>query len=218
MTDIKIEYTDGDEGIDVETCLAQLAEPAVILAEALYRVHQADAAQATIDALPPWLSAEAQTNADRLLGRQAHLADTADTLSYIAKTAADMAAQDRSRVMTAVDDFLDDPEGQAASVETLRPYTPEEIKPQAVTGIRFTAELQGGYHYLGVVANHEWVFYPAYGFIDIVDFAQVGASPGDGFTVSGRVVSATPDHILGITDGGSAITLPRALVDESADE
>jgi hypothetical protein len=198
------------EGIDVETCLQQLRDPAVILAEALYRVHQADAAQATIDALPMWLSAEAQTNADRLLGRQAHLADTADTLAYIAKAAADMAHQERQGQVVFTAEQLES--------EDLQSGPAHEYSPQPVVGVRFTATLTG-YRYLGPVGGREWVYQPGYGFLDVSDSEQVSVDVhGLMYTMSGRVVSATPDHVLCITDGGTSVTLPRALIVESADE
>lgn len=209
MTDTTGNPNIDPEGIDVETCLAQLRDPAILLAEALYRVHRADAAQAAADALGVPVTDADIDGGIALHDQREHLTRTADTLAYIAKAAADMAAQERQRVMTSIDDFLDDP-------EAMRAAPAHEYEPQAVNGVRFTVALTEGYRYLGVVAGREWVYLTGYGFADVTDFEQ--PTPEPGFTVSGRVVSATPDHVLCVTDGGTSVTLPRALIVESADE
>lgn len=187
------------EGVDVETCLAQLRDPAVILAEALHRVHRADV-----------LSEHMTFNLQR-----DHLTETAATLAYIAKAAADMAHQERMTggVFTAEQfDRLEDADMEDRTVppgDLTRAY-----EPQAVNGVRFTADLQG--QYMGVVGDRAWLYVAGHGFIDITD--STAPSDREGFFYTGRIVSATPDHILGVTDYGKSVTLPRALIVESADE
>ena len=151
------------EGIDVETCLAQLRD---------------------------------------------HLNETAATLAYIAKAAADIAAQDRPIP-------LDDLDAAGTGLRTTPPGDLiREYVPQAVNGVRFTADLVG--HYSGIVGGRTWLHMGGYGFLDITD----STAPGNrnGYWLTGRVVSATPDHALCITDGGRSVTLPRALITEGPDE
>jgi hypothetical protein len=212
MTDIKIEHTDGDEGVDVETCLQQLRDPAVLLAEALYRVHQADAAQAHLDQLGTYLTDAQQAEAERLVARQDHHTRTADSLAYIAKTATDMAAQERqahAQVFTAEQfDRLDAESGPA-----------REYEPQAVNGVRFTAEISG--RWLGYVGGRDWIYVFGYGYVDVSMATGVTVPNTDNAVTAvfaGVVKSATPDDALCVTDGGVAVVLPRGLVTESPDE
>lgn len=211
MTDTTGNPNVDPEGIDVETCLAQLRDPAVLLAEALYRVHRADAAQAAADALGVPVTDADIDRGIALHDQREHLTRTADTLAYVAKAAADMAHQERQGQVVFTAERLD--------AEDLQPGPAHEYSPQPVAGVRFAVNLTEGYRYLGVVAGREWVHLAGYGFVDVSDFEQVTVDQvGLTLTASGRVVSATPDHALCITDGGTPVALPRALIRESADE
>ncbi len=200
------------EGVDVETCLQQLRDPAVILAEALYRVHRADAAQAEIEALSVPICDADVSAGQAVIARHEHLTRTADALAYIAKSAADMAAQGRqAQPMTDAD---------AADMD-LRAVPPNDLtreyEPQAVNGVRFDAKFTG--YYMGAAGGNLWAFVAGF-FVAVGAFTEGCPAVGDrhSFRTSGRVVSITPNQALCITDGGVAITLPRVLIVESADE
>jgi hypothetical protein len=184
---------------DVETLLAQLRDPATLLANALGRVHEADALIGAPDDMEP---------ADLALYKVA----TAFVLDRIARTASGLVEAEQ-RMMPTPLDF------GALDAESLRPTPANGYAPQAVNGVRFTATVTGVY--MGRVGDALWLHAPGVGFVCVsggaaIEFAAVGAVIDVGF--SGRVVSATPDHVLCITDGGTGITLPRALITESADE
>jgi hypothetical protein len=192
---------------DAETLMEQLRDPATILANALDRIHRADAVQADLKEIHPQASRYAE-----LVAYRDHLSATADTLSFIAKTASELATAEadaqQGRLITSIDGFLDDPEGQQAY-----PAPAGEYEPQPTNGVRFTATVVGAY--MGRVAGREWSYIPGHGFIDVTDGGELADR---GFELKGRVVSATPDHVLCVTDGGVSVALPRALIVESPDE
>ena len=124
----------------------------------------------------------------------------------------------RADERAAAPDTMADPE--AAGPEP----SPLAYVPQPVTGRRFTVDIEG--RYLGMVGGRDWLFHPAAGYVDVTGgYTTLGraAQPADdgavlaSVTLQGRIVSATPDHILGITDGGVGVTLRRALVTEVED-
>jgi hypothetical protein len=180
-----------DNGPTVEVLMSQLRDPVTLLANALSRVHQADTMVAD---LPGVDQALYQVAAGQVLAR-------------IAKAAADLAEQEQRRTLETIDDSLD------------TPAPADAYEPKAVPGVRFTATVTGTY--LGRIGDSLWLHVPTVGFMSVsggvaIEFAAVGSVIDVGF--SGRVVSATPDHILGVTDGGTGVTLPRALIVEGADE
>lgn len=186
---------------DVETLMEQLRDPAVLLANALGRIHEADAAQAEIDGMGGGAAM-----------RRDHFAETAAALTTIARVAAELADRERAAHHGGIVDARDE-EYQAM----LARVRGAEMVPRAVNGVKFAADLTG--HHVGVVAGREWLHVPGRGFIDVTHAqADGGTVDGARFQLTGRVVSATPDHILGITDGGTSVTLPWTLVVESPDE
>lgn len=91
-----------------------------------------------------------------------------------------------------------------------------EYAPQPVQGVRFRMDLHPARgQYMGMIGGSEWFHLPGHGFINISTAEQSG--PDNAHELTGRIVSATPDHIIGITDGGVGVTLPRALVIETED-
>lgn len=215
MTDDTAGHVD-PEDIDVETCLAQLRDPAVLLADALHRIHRADAAQAEIDGLGVPITDADCDKGIALHDRQSHLMRTGEALAYIAKAAADMAHQERQATLRAIDDGLDQLDADMESRTVPPGDLTHDYKPQAVTGVRFTAELKGAR--LGIVAGRDWLYVSGYGYLDISHADQADRREGMRYELSGRVVSATPEYALCITDGGTSVILPRALITESADE
>ena len=204
----------GWDDMDAKTTFAevreQLADPAAILANALLRVHQADEAQAQVEALMREAEATGgigHPSAARLMERREYLVDVAHALGRIAGTA--VVLNDRAEVaetMRAIDDGLDELDRQGVAVD----------EPQEVRGVRFAATLTG--HYLGVVGGgREWLYVEGAGYVDISDAEERGARPAL-YCLTGRVVSATATHALLITDGGMSMTLPRHLIHESPDE
>lgn len=186
---------------DVETLMEQLRDPATLLANALGRIHEADALIGDSDDMEPFDLAF-------------YKVVTGFVLDRIARTASDLAEAERRHTMTAVDDFLDSPGARQAAEF---PFRQADVVPRAVNGVQFTADLTG--HHVGLVAGREWLHVPGRGFIDVTHAqADGGTVDGARFQLTGRVVSATPDHVLGITPGGFTVTLPRALVTESPDE
>jgi hypothetical protein len=169
-----------------------MPEPEQLLSQALGRIDQADLLMAE--------RGEQMMPDDRIM----FTLQTAGTLAAIAGHLADL------RQSAAAP-----PPAEPAEWAVTGWAAPElEYTPQAVQGMRFTATLSG--QYMGVAGNAEWLHVPGHGFIDVTHANEL---PGlDGYALSGRIVSATPDHILGICDTGSAVALPRALVTETADE
>ncbi len=182
-----------------EQVQGQLRDPHAILANALYRVHQADAVLSTIDA--------GQVDYDRY-EHAALIGDTGRILTGIAEVAAKLLDG------TYTQDVTD--EEQAARRAADGPKL-AAVKPQPVMGMRFFAELRG--HDMGTLCGTRWLHVPGHGYIDISGTEEMTRGGGDDwFEFHGRVVSATPDHILGVTDHGISIALPRALVTETPDE
>lgn len=196
-----------------EEIRGQLDDPRTILANALYRVHRADDEQAQIDHIDRDKgSVTSDEELGRLMDRRMDLTDRrrahlegADVLARIAEVAQGMQV---ATIAPEVDDLL-----HAAEAV---PMQAEPERPQPVRGVRFQAVLTGGR--MGVVGGRDWLFDPAWGFLDITDAEQVGTPNGLRYEISGRIVSGTPAYILGVTDGGTSVALPRMLVVESPDE
>jgi hypothetical protein len=190
---------------DVEAAFTQLRDPGTLLAEALVRVRRADEHMR-----------DAPSDTTHLVDRARHEIDASAALSTIVDTVIRLAADERAITMRAVDEFLDDPEDRTVPPRDL--VREAVYQPLALNGVRFTADLRG--HYMGIVAGLAWLHVSGHGFIDITDARQYDGPPGGpGFMLRGRVVSATPDHVLCIPDGsGTSVTLPRALIVESPDE
>lgn len=176
--------------------IEQLRDPATLLAEALDRVRRADTLVGDLGTFDAAI----------------YHVGVAQTFARIAKVAGELAAADRT-----VDHVFGEFDFDTAEAGMLQPGPAREYEPQAVNGVRFTANLFG--HYVGTVSGGEWLHVPGHGFIDITHGRRYDGPPGGpGFILSGRVVSATPDHVLCITDGGVSVMLPRALIVESPDE
>ncbi len=189
-----------DESPDVETLMQQLRDPVTLLANALGRIHEADA----LTGAGAFLH-----NGDRAV----YLCSTADTLAYIANAAADLAEAEQRRAPAEPIRFdeadMQDPAWSAIKAAVNAPLP--------ISGVRFTADLRG--FTMGTVAGREWLYAHGHGFIDISEAEEMYGPEGTApYQITGRVVSATPDHALCITDGGASVTLPRALIVESPDE
>lgn len=184
----------------------QLADPRTILANALHRIHQADAVVLAPDEHgDPRVDPEdaavyqlASAYVLRCIAETAAGLDGRELTVFPAEHGADIAADD-------------DP--------------PPPVKPQAVNGVRFEADLadfgESGWYVMGWVAGTLWLHAPGYGFLDITHAIEIPAADEGRpprYRLEGRVVSATPGHILGITDDGASVTLPRALVREVPDD
>ena len=189
----------------------QLTDPRAILANALLRIHQADEVQARRHAAP-YASGKADEEHE-------HLVDTALVLVRVAREAA---ALNRDERLNADLDRWDSDDQHGAdeadgpvSLDDLA-WKPEH-EPKTTNGRNFTADLSG--LHMGRVGGREWLHVPGLGFVDITDAEENGGLSGGLFyRLSGRMVSATPDHMLGLTDGGVPVALPRAVVTETVDE
>jgi hypothetical protein len=207
----------------------QLRDPHAILSNALLRIHQADDVQAEMDAVTgdeydevPGAGAFGQAYA-RLSDRQQFLTNSAEALTEIARLAAHLA--DRERAAHSLDDFYADDlteedEADGADIFTEAVPAPIRYAPQPVTNTRFKADINPGSvgTYVGSVGGAEWLYVHGHGFFDIMHADESSQGEVNLYTLEGRIVSATPDHILGITDGGMGVTLPRALVSESPED
>lgn len=186
----------------------QLDDPRAILANALLRVHQADEVQAERDNAP-----YASGRADE---RHEHLIDSALVLVRIAREAAVLNRE--QRLDADLDNWMgDDQHGDDLDDEAADERPVGHHQPLPTNGLRFVADLRGWW--VGPVGGREWYHVPGCGFIDITNAEKISGPEGTPpYRLTGRVVSATPDHILGITDGGVPVALPRSLVTETADE
>lgn len=190
-----------DDQDTFNTVLDQLADPAGILANALMRIHQADAVILAPQGIEPAIELE-----DQAIYRVA----SAFVLRGIAEAA--MALQGAElhlhpRIP------VDPDAGQQDA--------PRVSEPQA-TRLRFTVDLVG--HDLGTAV---WVP-ELQQFVSKLGWQEAGTAASDREGVNagadivlratGRIVSATPDHALCITDGGFTLCLPRRILVQSADE
>lgn len=185
----------------VEEVAEQLRDPAAILANALHRIHEADALIGGVDDMD---------TGDLALYKVA----TGFVLDRIARTASALAEAEQRHTLRAIDGFLDDPEGQQAY-----PAPADGYEPRPTNGVRFTATLAGAY--LGSVGGRDWLHLAGHGFVDVTGASSTRIQPESKWlevALSGRVVSATPDEALCVTDGGIGTCLPRALIVESPDE
>jgi hypothetical protein len=172
-------------------------DPGALLASAVARVGQADLVLAQ--------QGSEFTPDDQV----AYALFTAFVLAEVAEAAvATQRLQDEQVPPFDPDDFEDAP----------RPDAPRYV-PQPVQGVRFTAELHPvDGQYMGLVGGSEWLHLSGHGFINIVTAEEVGPTGRNAYVLRGRIVSGTPEHILGITDGGVGVTLPRAMITEEPDE
>jgi len=184
-----------------------IADPARILATAMARALEADRLHEEL--FGP--SAGTQT---RGYARQESALAMAAAYTGIAEAAMRLHEHERLSDVPSFSD-LSDPDGPVWN-EDDDGAQPAYV-PQAVQGVRFTARPHpADGQYLGYVSGRAWLHLPGHGFIDVTDCHQVHDSGV--YEMTGRIVSATPAHILGITDGGVPVALPRALVVESPDE
>jgi len=184
--------------------LDQLAAPHEILANALTRIHQADAV--ILNEAAQGIDAE-----DRAI----YSLGSAFVLVHIARAAQQLISHElAANPATAV---------QPDSIDTDEPTLPA-FRPQPVRS-QFTASLSGDY--LGMVGGREWLHVPGHGYFDITGWLVTQAvdrvdrddpETPDLYETRGRIVSATPDHVLVIDDGGNAHALPRALILEWPDD
>lgn len=141
-------------------------------------------------------------------------APLADAYTRIADTLIRARADERAQVTHRM--LLDDADQHGADLAAEDEAKRQQDRPKPARG-RFTATLVGSP--LGLIGDEHWHFVPGHGFLAVsAAYATPGrdAVPdehGDvSLTLTGRVVSGTPDQILGITDGGISVALPRALV------
>jgi hypothetical protein len=105
--------------------------------------------------------------------------------------------------------------------EPSEPSEPVRYTPQAVQGVRFTATLSDPEDgaYVGWVAGRRWLYVDCYGFVDISEASETVDDSGmSHYTLAGRIVSQTPGYMLGITDGGVGVTVPRKVVQETPED
>lgn len=196
-------FPDGPDPVD--HALTQLREPRHLLAEALDRVRRADQVHAAADRLLPPLTDQGHTEAERHLLYVDHLTRTAEVITLIARSAADMAVQERQATLHAVDDFLDEHDTAPAPRD----------EPEAVQ-LRFTADIVG--MPVGRVSGRAWVWLPGYGFIDVTDGSEFDVEGNPGYTLTGRVVSLTADHAMVVLPSGMPACLSRELLTLEPDE
>ncbi len=202
-------------GPTLDEIAGRLDNPRDMLADALLRVHRADAMHATSDGwrrengLDGMADDDSRTYQLEAAGVLARIAEVAHAIQPVAIT--DSPAIELQAPLS--ENWPDLPDGMAPAA---RP-----IVPQAVRGVRCTATLAGLY-VVGQVGGREWLHVPGHGFIDVTGFDETNAdnetSGHNGFRLAGRLVSATPDHALIIDDGGVGHTLPRALIVEVPDD
>lgn len=183
--------------------LDQLADPATLLANALMRIRKADA----VFLVP----LEDNTEDPDLVEIQAlYRLGSAFVLRGIAEAA--MALQEapphlQPRIPVNLDDY--------AARDAAQAYEPQ------ATRLRFTVRLVGRDTSTAVWVPEIQQFVPKLGFRETdltVTDQDKSASVNIAIRASGRIVSATPDHALCITDGGHTLTLPRRVLVESPDE
>jgi len=186
--------------------LDQLADPAGILANALLRVRQADAMLA-----PP--TGERDLSVEEMEDRALYQVGSAFVLRGIAEAAMALQAAElhlHPRIPVDLD------EARNIVQEAAQAYTPQPAR------LRFTVRLVG--HDLG---NAVWVpelqqFVSKFGWWEASTAADdregVNAGADVVLQATGRIVSATPDHALCVTDGGHTLGLPRRVLVESPDE
>jgi hypothetical protein len=191
------QWPDGPDPVD--EVLAQLREPRHLLAEALILTRAAQDEGPNVDTYG--LDSPAA-------GRHRRLLDEAFQLTQVAKTATELAAADVARFQL-TDDSLDEPAVKART-----------DGPESINGVRFTAEVRG--RYLGGVGGADWMWGEQFGYLDVTHAVHVFDTPDHhgevGAVFSGTVKSACGGMILGVTDGGSGVALPRYAVTESPDE
>jgi hypothetical protein len=175
--------------------LDMLTDPLGLLAEALRQAQEADNNAKRLAA--QWLLEDSTAYVF-------HKLEFADTLARIADVASKI-----SPSLHLPQDIGDDAYTQFEAPQ-------DEYEPQAVQGVRFEAVLKG--KYLGLVAHREWLHVHGVGFVDISGFDQQTDPGGHSYRTAGRIVSATPEHVLCIGDGGRSLTLPRSAVQETPED
>ncbi len=186
----------GPEIPDVETCLAQLRDPAVLLAEAVRRIHVADI--------------HMPDRADQL-EQALYQLKAAEALARIVSAAAHDANVGRHENVV---DAEDDEPG-------LQVWDSTDDRPVPVQGVRFTAHLEG--QVLGVVGNVPWLWVPGVGFLAGHGGLFAGGHHGSDegtylLTLGGRVVSRAGQQALCITDGGIPVALPHDVLTLSSED
>lgn len=182
-----------------DEALAQLREPTTLLAEALTALRDVQAIGRTIELAEGWV-ADPKDRRDRLT-------DEALLLIEIAKAASEIAAQERQAMAHAIDAGLDE-------LDALTRGDPG--RPKAINGVRFVAELRGVY--LGAAGHVNWLHVPHFGYLDVTATDARTDESGTVYTMRGTVKSTTAHEIIGVTDGGYAVTLPIELVTLGPDE
>lgn len=189
--------------------VADLRKPEEILAQALILTRVAEALGRDLAADPDGDDFESPRG-----GQHRRLLDEASVLTRIAKVANNIADSERQATMRAIDDGLDQLDQVDGSVRT------DEYAPKPVNGVRFTAEVRG--QFLGRVGGAEWMWGEQFGYLDVTHAVAVGAHADHRGEVSavfsGVVKSTAGGMILGVTDQGSGVILPRYAVTESPDE
>jgi hypothetical protein len=200
------QWPDGSDLVD--QALTQLQEPRHLLAEALILTRAAQDEGPDVDTYGPDSPAA---------GRHRRLLDEAFQLMQVAKVATELAADDAVRLQL-TDDSLDEPDMES------RTSPPNDLsrtyKPQAVNGVRFTAEVRG--RYLGHIGDDDWIWGEQFGYLDVSHAEHVGDTADHhgevGAVFNGTVKSTCGGMILGVTDQGGAVILPRYAVTEWPDE
>lgn len=200
---------------------AEPIDPAALLAEALLRIRQADEADEArrrhvLDSTDPYANSAIIEDMNE---RHAHLVETAHVLTRIAGEVRRAAQAELTTFPLATLEQTTPGEEPAGQYD--RPE-PTVYLPRPVNGVRFEAVIGGGPHEInmGLVAGREWLYMQGRGFVDITDADQfaVTAEEVPSYRFRGRVVSMTPDHMLGITDGGASVALPMADVRHFPDD
>lgn len=192
--DVEEIFPDGPDPVD--HALTQLREPHRLLAEALVITRAAQVVGQDIDT-HDGLGLEAL---EQEQSRHRRLLDEAFQLSQLAKIASELAVAERQMPPVPVVDDLDE--------KAMQP-SPTDRGPEAVQ-MRFTADLIG--MPVGRVAQRAWVWLAGHGFIDVSDAREFDADGQPGYTLSGRVVSLTDEHMLGVMLSGAPVCLPLDLV------
>jgi hypothetical protein len=179
-------------------------DPGAIITAGLTRLIEADMLHGLLHGQP--YSTYTQTTRGQLSDQMVAAVELAATFAVVADTVVTMQREQREA------------DRVAAVVEAADPVEPgPEYVPQPVQGVRFRADLHPARgQYMGMIGGNEWFHLPGRGFIDISTAEESGSD--NAYELTGRIVSATPDHILGITDGGVGVTLPRDMVIWTVDE
>lgn len=187
-------------------------DPAALLAEALLCIRQADEVDRELEK-------RADADPDNYLGggtvrlaeRRNHLIETAHALARVAEVAEVVRTMGLTTVAV-VDQATPDGGSDEAPVGQYDRPEPAVYVPQPTDGLRFEAVIgdggDGGDFHMGVVAGREWLYVQGDGYVDISHAEQVGSGVDIGYRLVGRVVSMTPTHLLGITDGGQSVAMP----------